>query len=246
MVSCASAISDNVRRLAGVDISPPDAEGVVRAAVVVLSYPGLDLEEVRLAEGKPGLPYIPGLLSFRETPVLIDALESLEQSPDIIIADGQGLAHPRRFGIACHIGLLTDTPTIGCAKSILRGRHGPLGSEHGSTAELVDRDEVVGVALRTRADVSPVYVSVGHKVDLASAVVWVLASCKGRRLPETTRLAHQAAAGHVAPGLRGSGVSLTHDPSPDGSGVALSLPKGQGKGRGRPSKPGDTQQGRLL
>ena len=169
---------------------------------MVLGYPELELEEVSLAEGKPGIPYIPGLLSFRETPVLIDALEALELTPDIIIVDGQGLAHPRLFGIACHIGLLTDTPTIGCAKSILTGRHGSLGREAGSRAEMVSKGTVVGTALRSRTDVAPLYVSVGHKVDLTSAVEWVLACCRGRRLPETTRLAHQAAAGRFPPGRR--------------------------------------------
>jgi deoxyribonuclease V len=201
-VSCISAIPDDVRYVAGVDISGSDAEGMVLAAVAVLSYPDLEVAEVSLARGKPSLPYIPGLLSFRETPVLIDALEGLELTPDIIITDGQGLAHPRRFGIACHIGLLADVPAIGCAKSILTGRHGPLGSEAGSHAELTDQGEVIGVALRSRTGVSPVYVSVGHKIDLASATKWVLACCKGRRLPETTRLAHQAAAGRLAPGRR--------------------------------------------
>ena len=197
MVSCASAIGGQVRHLAGTDISPPDSGGNVRAAVVVLSYPGLQLEEVSFAEGKPGFPYIPGLLSFREIPLVLDAMEGLKLCPDIIIADGQGLAHLRRFGLACHIGILTDTPTIGCAKSRLVGSHAPLGGEAGSRAELVDRGEVVGMVLRTRADVSPVYVSVGHKVDLASASEWVLAALAGRRLPETTRLAHQAAAGRL-------------------------------------------------
>ena len=202
MVSCVSAVPGKVQHLAGVDISHPDREGTVRAAVVVLRYPGLDIEEVTVAEGKPGLPYIPGLLSFRETPVIIVALEALDLTPDIIIADGQGLAHPRSFGIACHLGLLTDTPSIGCAKSILTGKIGPLGREAGSRTPLVRRGEVVGMAVRTRTDVSPVYVSVGHNVDIASAVEWVLASCRGRRLPETARLAHQAAAGGLAPGRR--------------------------------------------
>ena len=202
-VSTASGIGSQVSHLAGTDISPPDSEGTVRAAVVVLSYPGLEVEEVSLAEGKPGFPYIPGLLSFREIPVLVDALEGLRLAPDIIIADGQGLAHPRRFGLACHIGLLTDTPTIGCAKSRLIGSHAPVGREAGSRAELMDRGEVVGVALRTRADVRPVYVSVGHKVDLASTSHWVLAASTWRRLPETTRLAHRAAAGLLDPDTRG-------------------------------------------
>ena len=197
-VSRSSAIPDTVRYLAGVDLSPPDAGGTVRAAVIVLGYPDLELEEISLAEGEPGLPYIPGLLSFRETPVLLNSLERLVLTPDIIFVDGQGLAHPRHFGIACHIGLFTDTPTIGCAKSILKGRHGTLGGEAGSQAELVAGGGVIGMAVRTRTKVRPVYISVGHKVDLTSAVEWVLACCRGRRLPETTRLAHQAAAGRLA------------------------------------------------
>ena len=204
MVSRTSGIPEVVRHIAGLDISAPDVEGKVRGAVVVLSYPNLELEEVSVAEAKPGIPYIPGLLSFRETPALVDALENLELTPDIMVTDGQGLAHPRRFGIACHIGLLTDTPTIGCAKSILIGKHGRLGGQAGARSELVDRDEVIGMALRTRTDVSPVYVSVGHNVDLNSATEWVLACCKGRRLPETTRLAHEAAAGRLALGRRGA------------------------------------------
>ena len=201
-VSCADAIPAQPRHIAGLDISAPDSRGIVRAAAVVLGYPGLDIEEVRLSEGKPDFPYVPGFLSFRETPMLKGALEALELSPDIIIADGQGLAHPRRFGLACHIGLLTDAPTIGCAKSLLVGRHGPLGEPAGSRSEIKHREEVVAMAVRTRTNVRPVYVSVGHKVDLETAVEWVLACCKGLRLPETTRIAHQAAAGGVSPGRR--------------------------------------------
>ena len=201
-----SHIPNDVRHVAGADISPPDAQGRVRAAVVVLSHPDLQVEEVSLAESVPEFPYIPGLLSFRETPVLIDALERLELRPDIIIADGQGFAHPRRFGLACHIGLLTDTPTIGCAKSRLTGRHNALGANAGDTDELRDRGEVVGLAVRTRSKVSPVYVSVGHKIDLASAAEWVLACCRKTRLPETTKLAHAAAAGRLSPGMRVSGA----------------------------------------
>ena len=196
-VSSDRAIPATVQHIAGLDISPPDAEGTVLAAAVVLSFPGLELEAVNVAEGKPSLPYIPGLLSFRETPILIGALEGLELTPDIIIADGHGLAHPRRFGVACHIGLLTDIPTIGCAKSVLVGKHGQLGTVAGARVELVYQGQIVGMALRTRTGVSPVFVSVGHKVDLSSAADWVLASCRGRRLPETTRLAHQAAGGRL-------------------------------------------------
>ena len=204
-VSCVSAVPETVRYVAGLDLSPPAADGTVRGAAVVLSYPELVVEEVRLAQGRPGFPYIPGLLSFRETPVLLEALKELALTPDIIICDGQGLAHPRRFGIACHIGLLTDRPTIGCAKSILRGKHPLLGRQTGSQAELTDKGEVVGMAVRTRADVSPVYVSIGHKVDLPTAARWVMACCKGKRLLETTVNAHNAAAGRLA--SRGPSVS---------------------------------------
>ena len=118
-------------------------------------------------------------------------------TPDLLLADGQGLAHPRRFGLACHLGLLADLPAIGCAKSILRGRHSPLGNEQVAWAPLEDRSDVVGAALRTRSGVSPIYVSIGHKVDLPSALRWVVACYAGYRMPEPTRLAHQAAAGRL-------------------------------------------------
>ncbi len=186
------------RYVTGVDISPPDAEGVATAAAVLLELPGLQTVEVRVYKGRPGFPYVPGLLSFRETPLVLGALEQLETAPDIILADGQGIAHPRRFGIACHLGLLTDTPAIGCAKSILRGRpEDELDSDRGSFVDLVDRGEVVGAAVRTRKSVRPVYVSVGHKISLGSAIEWTLACCKGYRIPEPTRLAHLAAAGKL-------------------------------------------------
>ncbi len=192
-----SGTLDRVKHVAGMDISPPDAQGLVRGSVVVLTFPSLEVVEVRVAQGRPKLKYIPGLLSFRETPILVPALEQLSTTPDLILVDGQGIAHPRRFGIACHIGLLTDLPTVGCAKSILRGQHGPLASQAGATAQMVDRGEVVGAALRTRDSTSPIYVSVGHRIGLEEVVRWVLACCKGHRMPEPTRLAHEAAAGRV-------------------------------------------------
>ncbi|MFQ5860819.1 MAG: deoxyribonuclease V [Dehalococcoidia bacterium] len=196
-VSHTSTLPQQVRYVAGVDLSPPDREGLTQGAVVVLRYPELTVEEVRVARERPGFPYIPGLLSFRETPVLLAALERLTLTPDLVLVDGQGLAHPRRFGIACHLGLLLECPTVGCAKSILRGTHPPLEPQRGAWAELVDRGEVVGAALRSREGVSPVYVSIGHRVDLPAAVQWVLHCCRGYRLPEPTRLAHQAAAGQL-------------------------------------------------
>jgi deoxyribonuclease V len=200
LVSHTSTLREEVRYVAGLDISAPRRSGLARGAAVVLRYPSLQVEEVRTAEARPLLPYVPGLLSFREVPVLVGAVELLSVTPDLVLVDGQGIAHPRRFGLACHLGLMLDLPTIGCAKSILVGRHaGPLPREAGSRVELVDKGEVVGVALRTRTDVNPVYVSVGHRIDLQTAVEWALACCRGLRIPEPTRLAHQAAGGHLAP-----------------------------------------------
>ena len=196
-VSLANTIPEQPRYVVGTDISPPDSSGIAWGAAVVMSLPDLQIVEVKRAQGKPGFPYIPGLLSFREAPLVLGALERLVTTPDFILADGQGLAHPRRFGLACHLGLFADTPTIGCAKSILRGRHGHLSGERGAWAALEDKGDVVGAALRTRGNTSPIYVSVGHRVDLPSALRWVLACGAGYRMPEPTRLAHQAAAGRL-------------------------------------------------
>ena len=188
------------RYVAGVDLSPPDDAGEATAAVVLLELPALSTVEVRLHRGKPAFPYVPGLLSFREAPLVLGALAMLSTTPDAILVDGHGLAHPRRFGLACHLGLLTGTPTIGCAKSILCGRpEGSLEPERGSQVPLVDRGEVVGAAVRTRAGVRPIYVSVGHRTSLERAVELTLACCKVYRMPEPTRLAHLAAAGRIAP-----------------------------------------------
>jgi deoxyribonuclease V len=134
---------------------------------------------------------VPGLLSFREVPPLLEAWEPLNTRPDALICDGQGLAHPRRFGIACHLGLLLDLPTVGCAKSILTGQHGPVGDTPGDWAPLTNRGEIIGAALRTRAGVSPVYVSVGHRCDLESAIALVRRCAGPTRVPETTRHAHR-------------------------------------------------------
>jgi deoxyribonuclease V len=193
------------RLIAGIDISSPDAQGIARGAVVILEYPDLDIVEAKEAQGKITFPYIPGLLSFRESPLILAACEKLCNVPDLILIDGQGVAHPRRFGLASHVGLCLDLPTVGCAKSILCGQHGPVGEEAGSHAELLDNGELIGAALRTKSGVKPVYVSVGHKIDLASALQWVLNCCRGHRLPEPTRLAHLAAGGMLAcqPGSQG-------------------------------------------
>ncbi|HEX8637885.1 MAG TPA: endonuclease V, partial [Pyrinomonadaceae bacterium] len=135
----------------------------------------------------------PGLLSFRETPVAVKALEQLNIAPDLILCDGQGIAHPRRFGIACHIGLITGVPSVGVAKSLLVGKYGSLGLSRGSVAPLIHRSEEIGVALRTKDNVQPVYVSVGHKISLKTAANFVLQCAPKYRLPETTRLADKMA-----------------------------------------------------
>lgn len=194
-VSCVNEVN-NPRFIAGVDISAPKQRGAATGAVVVLSYPDLDPVEVKVLTTEVTFPYVPGLLSFRESPILLSIFEQLETTPDLILVDGQGIAHPRRLGIASHLGLWLDTPTIGCAKSRLTGTHGAVGEETGSYAELIDENgEVIGVALRTKAGSRPVFISIGHKVDLPAAVGWVLACCRSHRLPEPTRLAHIAAGG---------------------------------------------------
>lgn len=182
-----------VETVAGIDLGYDLKTGTSRAVVVVLKFPGLTLLESSEAILPIQFPYVPGLLSFRETPAAIKALEKLENAPDLILCDGQGIAHPRRFGIACHIGLITNIPSIGVAKSLLVGKYGSLGETRGSVAPLVHRQEQVGVALRTKDKVQPVYVSVGHLISLETAIDYVLKCTPKYRLPETTRLADKMA-----------------------------------------------------
>jgi deoxyribonuclease V len=182
-----------VATVAGIDLGYDLKTDTCRAVVVVLKFPELELLESAEAIMPIQFPYVPSLLSFRETPVAVRALEKLAITPDLILCDGQGIAHPRRFGIACHIGLLTGVPSVGVAKSLLVGKYGALGEERGSTAALVHRGEQVGVVLRTKDKVQPLYVSVGHKISLATAVTYVLACAPKYRLPETTRLADKMA-----------------------------------------------------
>ena len=188
---------ENVRFIAGVDISVNRWKGTGTAAVVVLSYPSLDIEEVQTVGDRVTFPYVPGLLSFREMPLIIPAFEKLKTVPDLVIMDGQGIAHPRRIGIASHLGLFLGIPVIGCAKSRLIGEHDEPGTAPGSWRPLIYKDDVIGAVLRTKERVKPVYVSTGHMIDLESAVGWVIASCRGYRLPEPTRLAHLAAGDHL-------------------------------------------------
>ncbi len=187
----------NPRYIAGLDISVDRARGTGRGAVVVLSYPELEIAEVQTVEDSIDFPYVPGLLSFREAPLTLAACEKLEITPDLFLVDGQGIAHPRRLGLASHLGLFLGRPTIGCAKSRLCGNHGTVADKPGSYAELMDNDEVIGAVLRTKMKVNPIYVSIGQKVDLETAIYWTLKCCRGYRLPEPTRLAHLAAGGNL-------------------------------------------------
>ena len=185
-----------VQSIAGVDLSPPDAQtGLVRGAVVVVAWPSLDVIEVSTAEGVADFPYVPGLLSFREAPILLEALSGLRGTPDLVLVDGQGTAHPRRFGIACHLGLAVDVPIVGCAKSRLVGEHEQPGEEKGAWTPLMHHGDVIGAVVRTRTGVRPIYVSPGNNIDLESSVRWALACSPRYRIPVPTRLAHRAAAG---------------------------------------------------
>ncbi|MET0013765.1 MAG: deoxyribonuclease V [Sedimenticola sp.] len=184
-----------VRHVAGVDVGFEENGRITRAAVVLLSFPGLKPEASAIARRPTGFPYVPGLLSFREIPAVLDALEKLERLPDLLLCDGQGIAHPRRFGIACHLGLLTDIPAIGVAKSRLTGTHGELPAAKGSWVPLMDGEERIGAVLRSRTNVSPLYISPGHKISLETAIDYVLACTPKYRLPETTRRAHRLASG---------------------------------------------------
>jgi len=186
-----------VQRIAGVDSGLPG--GRARAVVVVDQFPDLVTIETAVAECELTFPYVPGLLSFREMPAVVEALRRVQATPDLLIVDGQGIAHPRHFGIACHIGLMVDRPTIGCAKSILVGHHDPVGDEVGDWQPLIYKDEVVGAALRTRPRTKPVYVSIGNRISLESAIDWVLACGRGYRLPIPQRQAHSLASPPRAP-----------------------------------------------
>jgi len=184
-----------VRRVAGVDVGFEADGAVTRAAVAVLAYPSLALMERAVARRPTSFPYVPGLLSFREAPAVLEALALLADPPDLILYDGHGLAHPRRLGIASHVGLMVRIPTIGVAKSRLIGQFDEPGMARGSRSPLVDRGEEIGAVLRTRAGVAPLFVSIGWGVSLPTAIHWVLACAPRFRLPETTRQAHRLASG---------------------------------------------------
>src|SRR5258707_5888406 len=182
---------DEMHHIAGVDMAINEENGMARAAVVLLTYPALEVVEQHVYEEPVRMPYIPGLLSFRETPCILGAFALLKQQPELVMVDGQGIAHPGRLGIASHLGLWLELPTIGCAKSILRGEfdRAALGEEVGSWVPLIDKNEVIGAALRTRARTNPMFISLGHRISLETSLRYVLACGRGYRLPEPTRLA---------------------------------------------------------
>jgi deoxyribonuclease V len=180
---------DQVKYIAGVDLGYSKDGNICKAVVVVLNFPELQLQEVAIADLAVSFPYIPGLLSFREVPSILAALEQLKITPNLILCDGQGMAHPRRFGLACHLGIITNIPTIGVAKSWLIGTHETLPLQRGSWQPLRVDDQIIGAVLRTQTVVKPVYVSIGHKISLITAIDYVLKSTTKYRLPETTRWA---------------------------------------------------------
>ncbi len=190
---------DELRYVAGVDVSASRFTSEGRAAVVVLAWPDLSVVEVARADRQLTLPYIPGLLSFREAPVILAAMEALATRPDLLFIDGHGIAHPRRLGIAAHLGVLLDLPSIGVAKSVLCGEYAALADEVGARSELIDWGQVIGMALRTRRNANPIFVSTGHRVSMPTAVKLVEACLRGYRLPEPTRLAHNHAKLAVTP-----------------------------------------------
>ena len=184
-----------VRWVAGVDVGFEADGKTTRAAVAVLDFPALTLREQAVARIPTRFPYVPGYLSFRELPGIMHALRQLRTMPDLILCDGQGIAHPRRFGLACHLGVITGLPTIGVAKSRLIGTYDEPGFSKGDWQPLIDKQETIGAVLRTRNNVRPLFVSIGHRVNLETAIDYVLHCTTRYRLPETTRWAHKLASG---------------------------------------------------
>jgi deoxyribonuclease V len=183
-------LKKKIRTIAGADISFNKFSPVVYAGLVVLSLPGLEVIEEVGVVSETSFPYVPGLLSFREAPSVLEAWAKLKIEPDAVMFDGQGIAHPRRVGIASHVGLLLNRPTLGCAKSVLVGKYVEPGETRGSWSEMIDKDEVVGAAVRTKTNVNPIYVSPGHLIDLEGAIKLTLECDGGYRQPEPTRRAH--------------------------------------------------------
>ena len=187
---------DQLERVVGLDAHYSAGGRVVWAAAALMTLPALELEESTLVCCQTPFPYVPGFLSFRETPAMLAALRMLPTQPDFLFVDGQGIAHPRRFGLACHVGVLADIPTIGVAKSRLIGTYDDPGSERGARAVLKHRDEVIGAVIRTRRQTRPLFVSVGHRISLETAIKQVLTCSPRFRLPEPIRAADRLSRAH--------------------------------------------------
>lgn len=196
-----------IRRVTGVDVGFEKGGRITRAAAVALTFPELELCDQVVVREPTCFPYVPGYLSFREAPAVLAALKRLRSASDLLLCDGQGFAHPRRFGLACHLGLLTDTPSIGVAKSRLIGEHREPGMRKGDWVPLTAAGETIGAVLRTRDGISPVYVSIGHRISLETAVDFVLCCTTNYRLPETTRRAHHLASHGAKPGGNATAVA---------------------------------------
>jgi deoxyribonuclease V len=181
--------------VAGVDVGFEQNGAIARAAIAVVSVPDLRLIDQAIARRPTEFPYIPGLLSFREIPVILDAFKKLKTEPDLLLVDGQGIAHPRRLGIASHLGLVLDKPSIGVGKTRLVGKHDTVPRHKGEWTPLVHKDEIIGAVLRTRENIKPIYISSGHRIDLETSVDWVMRCVTRYKLPETTRWAHKLASG---------------------------------------------------
>lgn len=186
------------RFIGGADVGFEQGGEITRAALVILEYPSLTLVEHRIARVATTMPYIPGFLSFREMPALLEAWQQLTQQPDLLFVDGHGISHPRRLGVAAHLGSLVDVPTIGVAKKRLCGRFDALDAEPGSRQPLIDKGEKIGWVWRSKARCNPLFISTGHRVSIDSALHWVEACTAGYRLPEPTRWADAVASGRPA------------------------------------------------
>ena len=178
-----------VQHIAGVDVSIRGDR--FQTAIAVLSFPELELIEQVTSQGDVPFPYIPGLLSFREMPAILPALAQLKSVPDVFMTDSQGLAHPRRFGLACHLGIWLGRPCFGVAKKRFIGEHAPLGPNKGDLVDLVDKEQVIGSVVRTRSNVKPVYVSIGHRITQQEAIELTFGSTTRYKIPEPTRVAHK-------------------------------------------------------
>jgi deoxyribonuclease V len=194
-----------IRYIAGADIATSKDSPKAYAGVVVLSYPDLEVVEEQAVADEIAFPYVPGLLTFREGPALIKVFEQLRREPDVIVFDGQGLAHPRGMGIATHMGLVFDKPTIGCAKSLLFGRYQEPDQAKGTWADLRDpQGQIIGAVVRSKHKTTPIFVSIGHRIDLPTATQLLLHCTRGFRIPEPTRLAHNLVTGlHRGGGRQG-------------------------------------------